>query len=320
MDFCFPSICCTHKPISAGYVITNSNDTLYGEIDYRGDKLMGQVCKFRSNAGNIVSYTPYDIAAYRFIDSKYFVSKEVSGKKVFLEFLIKGQVNIYYLRDGGDDAYFIDKEDMPLTEIPYEEGIRETDGKQLFYNTKKHFGILNYYMQDAPEMGKQISKMKKPKHDNLVKLAENYHYAVCTDGSSCIVFEKKLPLIKAAMDGTGGMEYRHTGESSFIGGVLLNLWLPRANEKLYFRTGVLYSRYEKTIEDDYVNLEHFKKPIYKIPLMFEYIYPKSVIRPKAAYGWSVYTTGGFAGFTVTCMGGVPYTVVCLDEPFVRIQY
>ena len=60
-----------------GYVITNSNDTLYGEIDYRGDRLMSEVCKFRSNGRDIVEYTPYDIAAYRFTDSKYFVESYV---------------------------------------------------------------------------------------------------------------------------------------------------------------------------------------------------------------------------------------------------
>ena len=290
-----------------GYVITNSNDTLYGEIDYRGDMLMGQVCKFRSSERDIVSYTPYDIAAYRFIDNKYFVSREVLGKRVFLEFLIKGQVNIYYLRNEISDLYFIDKEDLPLVEIPYEESIREVRGKRLFYKTKDHLWILNQYMQDAPEVQKQIGKIQQPKHNNLVNLAEKYHYAVCTDGESCIIFEKKLPLIKVVMDVVGGMEYRHTGESSFTGGVLLNLWMPRANEKVYFRTGLLYSKYEKTTEDVYVNFEQSLVPSYKIPLMFEYIYPKSVIRPKAAYGWSLYYTEGYSclsGYSVTCMGGV----------------
>ena len=39
-----------------------------------------------------------------------------------------------------------------------------------------------------------------------------------------------------------------------------------------------------------------KRP-HKIPLMFEYIYPKSVIQPKAAYGWNV--LGGFSSLSVT---------------------
>ena len=264
----------------SGYVITNSNDTLYGEIDYRGDMLMGQICTFKTNENDIVEYTPYDIAAYRFHDSKYFVSREVAGRKAFLEYLIKGQANIYYMRDKTGDRYFIDKEDMPLSEMPYEKGIREIDGKQYVFATKTHLGILNYYMQDAPDIQTQIKKVDKLEHNNLIKLAENYHYAVCLDGSSCIVFEKKQPFTKVSMYAVGGMVYYETGVSSFTSGILLDLWMPRANEKIYFRTGLLYLQY--TIK----NLNTIRSSsIYKIPFMVEYIYPKTtIIKPKIAYG------------------------------------
>ena len=278
-----------------GYVITNANDTLYGEIDYRGDILMGQVCKFRSNERDIVIYTPYDIAAYRFIDSKYFVSREVSGKMVFLEFLIKGMVNIYYLRDEIGDHYFIDKEDMPLVEIPYEEDIQKIGGNSYKYKTIYHKKILGKYMFDALPVHHQINKIERPEHNNLVKLAEDYHQIVCTNGESCIIFEKKLPLVKVSMDVLGGMQYWYTGESSFTGGILLNLWMPRANEKVYFRTGLLYTKFD----DGDVKLS------YKIPLMLEYLYPKSAIRPKMASGWSVYRNDNFliSGLVIAFMGG-----------------
>ena len=300
IGFLFPiSLLNAQTDFRPGYVVTNSNDTLYGEIDYRGDKLMGQICKFRSNESNIAEYTPYDIAAYRFPDSKYYVSREVSGKRVFLEFLIKGEVNIYYLRDEIGNRYFIDKEGMSLAEMPYEEGIREVNKNKYSYTSRSHLGILLYYMQDAPDVvQKQITKLKKPEHNSLIKLAEDYHYAVCMDGAQCIIFEKKSPLVKlSAVNVTAGMLY-DAGESSFTGGVLLNLWMPRINEKVYMRTGLLYQ--EKEIPNVGVSR-------YKIPLMLEYIYPKSIIRPKFAYGWSVYTFKpkmmSPATYSVTCMGG-----------------
>lgn len=282
-----------------GYVITNSNDTLYGEIDYRGDLLMGQVCKFRTNTHEIIEYTPYDIAAYRFPNNKYFVSKEVAGKKVFLEFLIKGQANIYYMRDETGDYYFIDKDNVPLIEIPYWEGIREIEGRRYFYATETHLGILYQYMQDAPDIHMQIKQMKKPEHKTLIKLAENYHNAVCTDGSSCIVFEKKQPFTKVAMDVVGGKMYYKNEGSSFIGGILLNFWMPRVNENIYFRTGLSYSQYEDI--NGYFNTKQIRS-LYNIPLMLEYIYPKSIIRPKAAFGTALYYNQGLA-IIGTCMGG-----------------
>lgn len=53
-----------------GYIIQNSGDTLYGQIDYRGDLLMGSVCKFKGAVDTTQAYAPSDIMAYRFIDSE----------------------------------------------------------------------------------------------------------------------------------------------------------------------------------------------------------------------------------------------------------
>ncbi len=78
----------------AGYIIGNIGDTLYGEIDYRGDFWMSQICRFKADDNSIRAYSPQDIKAFRFIDSKYFISQEINNNKVFLEFLISGKVNI----------------------------------------------------------------------------------------------------------------------------------------------------------------------------------------------------------------------------------
>ena len=62
---CLSNILNAQNDFRAGYIITNSNDTVFGEIDYRGDILMGKLCKFKTN-GNIVDYLPSQISAYRF--------------------------------------------------------------------------------------------------------------------------------------------------------------------------------------------------------------------------------------------------------------
>ncbi len=282
-----------------GYVITNSYDTIYGQIDYRGDKLMGQICKFKPTGNNITEYSPKDIVAYRFIDSKYFISKEVAGKVMFLEFLIKGQVNIYYLRDKGGNHYYIDKGDMSIAEIPYDEKIITIDDKTLLSKSKKHIGILSYYMQDAPEIQTQIAKIKEPDHNNLIKVAENYHHEVCKDGEDCIIFEKKQPIIKVSVDLTAGFVAYRDLNQSFQSGVLLNLWIPRINEKIYFRTGFLYSKIE---DDETDNLRTPTWSVYKIPVMLEYMYSKFAIKPKVAYGMNFYYIN--SGFnTISFMGG-----------------
>ena len=187
-----------------GYIIENSGDTLYGEIDYRGDILMNTICTFKSVENVTHKYSPYDIHSFRFIDSKYYISREVNGIKVFLEYLINGEINIYYARDDTGDHYYLDKAGVKLTEIPYEEGVRKINNRKVYYETRRHYGLLKYYMQDAPEFQSQINKVKKPEHKSLIDLAEDYHNFVC-EGEECIIYEKKLPLIKVDLEPVIGL-------------------------------------------------------------------------------------------------------------------
>tara|TARA_B100000809_G_scaffold260807_1_gene308440 strand:- start:19673 stop:19945 length:273 start_codon:yes stop_codon:yes gene_type:complete len=66
-----------------GYIIKKDKDMLFGEIDYRSDTLMAKVCKFKKER-TILKYAPKDIEAYRFTNGKYFVSRNVNGKFIFL--------------------------------------------------------------------------------------------------------------------------------------------------------------------------------------------------------------------------------------------
>jgi hypothetical protein len=158
-----------------GYIIEATGDTIYGQIDYRGDLLMSRLCRFKGDDNIIKRYSPNDIIAFRFFDSKYYVTREINSNKVFMEYLIKGIVNIYYTRDENGAHYFIDKEGIKITEIPYEEGIKYVDGRKVFYESTKHIGFLSTYMKDAPELQSRIQAIKRPEYEVLIKLAEDYH-------------------------------------------------------------------------------------------------------------------------------------------------
>ncbi len=288
-----------------GYILSIAGDTIYGEIDYRGDILMSSVCKFKNSDNTIVEYSPNDIMAYRFIDSKYYVSKEVDSNMVFLEYLIKGKISIYYLRDLDGEQYYLDKEKVALTEIPYEEGIKYKDDEQYFYSSTKHFGVLKYYMQDAPDMQKRIKRIRTPQNHNLIQLAEDYHNAVC-DGEKCIIFEKERPLLSIDPEIVGGLiNFKETKSKYFSnGGLITNIWLPGLSEKLYLRTGLLYSKTDLASES-----------IYKIPLQLEYIYPKSIIRPKFSVGLNFFqpfhqTVGLMSGVNIKLHKLVYLSISC----------
>lgn len=270
-----------------GYIISTNGDTLFGQIDYRGDLLMSRLCKFK-DGDTIKEYSPNDIKAFRFIESKYYVSKEINATIFFLEYLIKGKVNIYYMRDNEGDHYYLDKEDVSLIEIPYEEGIKYVDDKPVYFETKKHIGLLNYYMQDAPEFQSRIQTIKKPDHQNLIKLAEEYHNAVC-EGEKCIIYEKSIPFIKILPEILyGKIKYTNVEDWNVEDfndkvythiGIICHIWMPRTSEKMNFRTGVIFSQLE---------FDNEKSNFYKIPCQLEYIYPKGIFRPRIAYGLNFY--------------------------------
>ncbi len=270
----------------AGYFINLNSDTIFGEIDYRGDLIMGEICRFRINKKEKeIKYTPDDIVAYRFNDGKYFVSKELKGKKIFLEFLINGQINFYYLRDNEGDHYFLEKANSGIIEFPYEKGIKYKDDVPYFYESTKHIGILNYYMQDSPAFQTRIANIGKPEHESLIKLAEDYHNTVCKD-RACIIYERKLPPLKFNIEILGGLvNYQYanqiTSKRIFQAGVLTHLWMPRVSEKMYLRTGIYYS--------DAKLVNNGKGAIYKIPIQFEYMYPKGNVRPVMALGINLYS-------------------------------
>jgi hypothetical protein len=173
-----------------GYIIQNNGDTVYGEIDFRSALLSGQSCYFRDPEKSMARYYfPNDLLGYRYIDGKYYISREINGKKVFLEFLIKGKISIYYIRDTSGDHYFLEKEGYEFAELPYEDKILYKDVSNNMYKSYSHIALLNLYMQDAPAMKEKISGLGKPTHKNLIRLAKNYHDIVTRD-EPCIVFEK----------------------------------------------------------------------------------------------------------------------------------
>ncbi|TLX75190.1 hypothetical protein E9993_09825 [Labilibacter sediminis] len=296
-----------YKP---GYVLALDGDTLYGEIDYRGDLLMGSICKYKSNEGAIVEYSPSEILGYRFKDGKYYISKEIKGQSFFMEYLIKGIVSMYYLRDTHGDHFYLEKENESMVEMPYEEGIKEVDGKQIYFESKKHIGLLSYYMKDAPQLQSRINSVKKPERKNLINLASDYHNAVC-DGEKCIIYEKKLPLFKVlpevAFGGIGVSAFSdvHTAPR-FQGGVLAHIWMPSSSEKLYFKTGVLFSSFEYT-DGEVINFR-------KIPLHVEYVYPKGFLRPTFSYGLNLYS---LVGHTVSANIGANLKVS--NKLFLRVN-
>ena len=295
-----------------GYVITLSGDTIFGQIDYRGDLTMGRICRFEFPDKTRKEYTPYDIQTYRFTDSKYYVSREIDGLRHFLEFLVKGEIDFYYLRDQDGDHYYAEKQNEPLSELPYKEKIREGEyGKKYLERSRIHTGLLYLYSDDAPQLKEDINKIEKPNHRGLMQFAKKYHQAVCTDGSECVIFERSVPLFKIKAEAmAGGYLFFNNAQkfipikNTYIAGANLYIWLPRVNENFYFKTGFSYSpilanlktnEYSEFVFENVVIPNTPKRSIskYRIPLQIEYVYPKGMFRPTLSVGVNLYRFNNF---------------------------
>lgn len=258
-----------------GFIITGNGDSVGGKIDYRSDFLMSTVCTFKSSDNAVTDYSPYDLAGYRFTESKYYVSKEVKGKKHFLEYLIKGKISVFYNRDKEGDHYYIEKEREQIIELPYVKEVRVVKGRQVFYESTKHIGILNYYMRDAPSLKSSIETIPEPSHKNLIRLAQEYHHTVCKE-EECIVYEKRKSIVHILAEGyVGAAKFKSLNTILNEVGASIYLSIPRTNERVFFKTGLIYDFSPK--REDSIRT-------YRIPLHLQYIYRVHRIQPKVSGG------------------------------------
>lgn len=183
----------------AGYLITHKQDTVQGYIDYKGMATSSKKCVFKTSLdGEPKTYLPTDIQAYRFVDGKYYVSKniEVDGKTqtVFLEYLINGTVDVYFYRDVTSEYYYVDKGDGALHLLKNEKKEVVVNNERYMQNSKEYIGILRYVFNKSPKFI-QKAENAQLNHKSLIKIANEYHQETC-EGETCIVYEKKLPKSK----------------------------------------------------------------------------------------------------------------------------
>ncbi|MFY0688241.1 MAG: hypothetical protein JXQ90_13800 [Cyclobacteriaceae bacterium] len=264
-----------------GYVILNNNDTIHGFIDYRGDLMMARLCRFKSNEESVTNYLPGQIQAYRFIGSKFYVSKLLDNEFIFLEYLVDGRIDIFYIRQSEKDVYYIEKDGFDLTELKVTP-ILKINGIHYEQEFQRHKEILKSFTKDADELSSQIQNIKIPSHSNLIKLSKSYNQLICPD-EACLVFIKqkstKTKFLSLDLNLASGIVRSQSQEeanmSVFSTGLLLKFSLPRLNEKMYLRTGGMV-----IANQEFINL--------KVPVHLEYQFPKGKLRPQLSYGVNVF--------------------------------
>jgi hypothetical protein len=193
--FFFPIVLFAQEDLP-GYIITMAGDTVYGRIRPRLPAKNAEACIFREEQKKEYhSYAPFDIRAYRIIGGKYYVSKRVpwgeEEKPMFLEYLVKGEANLYVYRDGEKDFFFIERGNKLVPLKNEKKLVYKPDGVYASYS-KEYIGVLKYLFSDYKSLYPEINKLELSQK-NLIKFAKDFHAKAC-EGEKCIVYEKKKTI------------------------------------------------------------------------------------------------------------------------------
>lgn len=181
------------KDFKPGYLITNLQDTIYGQISLSSSSSNNRKCVFLSEGEAETIYSPFEIYGYRIDDLKFYVSKEIEindkKEKVFLEYLVNGIVNLYYFNELSIDYYFIEK-DNELHPLTNNEIVTANEfGDEYARNSNQYIGALAYYFKDSPELKAEIGATKFT-HKSIISITKDYHNSVCSE-YECVEYVKE---------------------------------------------------------------------------------------------------------------------------------
>lgn len=175
-----------------GYVITLQGDTLKGSVDYRSDYRNSKQCIFIANGSDkYTTFLPGEIHSYRFVDNgRYYISKTVQignegERTVFLEYLVRGEMSLYFLSSTTSaDMFFFENKDGEIAQ--YQE-------EKIGYNsTSVRRRNLNDALSILIQSPKATSLLwnNDNDQDNATKVVLAYNDEVCPDGA-CDIFQYK---------------------------------------------------------------------------------------------------------------------------------
>jgi hypothetical protein len=305
----FPVMSSAQSEFQQGYIITLAKDTLNGLIKNKSYHNNSNHCDFqKAGSDSVKRFYPGDIKGYRFDNGKYYVSREIGGSKVFMEYLIHGKLDVYFYQDErGDNHYYAAKDTLKPQELKYSKENRYSNGKSYVYESKLYIGILNYLTQDCGEMTEKLKSMKEPDHKNLIDIAKVYHNYKCKD-EKCIIYEKKIPRkIKVALYGGSNLFFNTISNldrkiyPSY--GYQFLFQQAQRRERLYigiglFNEGIIYDNEESKA----YNQNHIR--YIRIPFSLNYISQRKGFSPYIAYEFDLRYLGYFQALKV----GVKYQV------------
>jgi hypothetical protein len=195
----------------SAFFVDNAGNTVNGYINFKSDFENSQAFEFKNSDTdtNKTVYYPDEIQLYRFTEVDiYYVSKDVNGQKRFLQYLVNGEINLYYTTDKNEQTYYYFEKDGVLTEVTKQAD--KTDGTNLIQDVsyRKKFSKLFYAY---PSIMKEVKRKNMSfTQTKMIDIAKEYHLLTCTDSTECIVYKYKHPDSKFIdVNFTLALSYNH---------------------------------------------------------------------------------------------------------------
>jgi len=336
-----------------GYIISIKNDTIYGLIDYRGNKANTKKCIFKKDVySENQEFTPNDIKAYRFIDSKYYISKIVNSAEntdtLFLEYLIKGKVDMYYFFDGVQGHFLADKGEEKLIELKSIEKEVYTNATTYRIKSNQYVGILNYFFSESPSTLKKVEQVDLTQ-ESLIKIAKVYHNDVCSN-EECIIYQKVVPKViiqygpligfcQKTVSITKNSEiYKYLKNNQFnkefnpYFGFFIKSNIPSLGENLFLQYEGTYSREDLRCQNSWVSIYNFRyvndikltRNVLNNSFQLKYELTKGRVQPSFHLGGCVnysFMTQYEQHYTIQDLSGRPLTHTSFYEyPFPNLDF
>jgi hypothetical protein len=272
------------KDFRIGFIITNGNDTIQGQVDYRSNAKNYESCVFKDEQGE-KEYYPNQIRGFGYKNDKFFSSQIIEGS--FVEVLVIGDLNLFRSKEKfhiRKDTSFFDLESITRRDI--------INGRFVNRDISKWRGILSYTISDCLENPSELASSINLRAKDLTQLVIKYNecrgteFTEYTSNKPWAKYDYGITLgisrsILNTINISGTFAYMDDSYKSIDPsiGLLIAISSPRISEVLAFQGELhfLQSRYSSLVEftspKEYHDTQIDVKTI-SIPLSLKYSFPE----------------------------------------------
>lgn len=243
-----------------GEVITLKGDTLRGFVKAQSDAQNAKSCIFSLSmkGKDVISYSPKEITSYKIYDEKFYIAKDVPfdiKETLFLEYLVNGIVDLYYLKKGMNEYFLMEKENK-ITILNNNKSIITQNGITFEKYSNQYKNMMQLLFEDS-QFTKINAKKTRFFAEDMIDITKQYHNEVCSE-YACLDYTKPFRKSVSFEIGIGGnfsnMKLANTDFNQDNFQPQLNIGLKyidlRKYRKFNFRTGLSFSKnsYETRFE------------------------------------------------------------------------